>query len=128
MKEKRNSFSKYERLTGKIATEMLFTSGESFFSYPFLVLYTIVDLNAAAPARLLISASKKKFKRAVHRNLVKRRMREVYRLKKNTFYDQLGDHHIHLGLIYVGKDILEYDAMDKRMDKVLRGVIERLNA
>lgn len=37
---------------------------------------------AVAPNRLLVSVSKKFFKRAVKRNLLKRRMREAYRLQK----------------------------------------------
>lgn len=103
MIEKRNSFSKQERLTGKIAIDRLFTSGKSFFVYPFLIQYELIHEERAIPTRVLISVSKRKFKRAVDRNSIKRQIREAYRQLKPDHLNCPANTHLNVGIIYVGK-------------------------
>jgi ribonuclease P protein component len=58
---------------------------------------------------------KKKHKRANKRNDIKRRMREVYRLNKNTLYEALKDHKLDLMFICLTNEELEYAAIEKSM-------------
>ncbi len=75
------TFPKRERLCSIKSIDSLFSGGESFIAYPLRVVYRIETENdeTQRSASLLISVSKKKFKRAVKRNRVKRLIREAYR-------------------------------------------------
>ena len=80
--------------------------------FPFKVVYSI-EPNAEAGKyfpQVLISVSKRKFKKAVDRNTLKRRTKEAYRLNKRQF-----EAPIHAAFIYVSNEILEYPALEKAM-------------
>jgi len=83
------SFKKEERLSKIKVIDKLFSEGEKFTIAPFRVVWLDVELEINYPAQVLISVSKKYFKRAVDRNLIKRRIREVYRKNKADFYSVL---------------------------------------
>ena len=83
------SLKKNERLRSKNDIDKLFTSGESFVIYPFRNVYKFSDSNFSSKASILISIPKKRFKRAVKRNLLRRRTREAYRLNKNSLLHNL---------------------------------------
>ena len=55
---------------------------KSFSIFPIRVVYMPVE-QGEAPASILISVSKRRFKRAVKRNRVKRQIREAYRMNKH---------------------------------------------
>src|ERR1700709_234674 len=76
------TFTKEERLCNKVLIDSIFHNGSSFLCYPFRVSWLVVDAPQLFPAQVLIAVPKKRYKRAVDRNLVKRRIREVYRLHK----------------------------------------------
>ncbi len=76
-----NTFKKEERLCSVRLIQSLFHSGSSFVVYPFRVVYHIED-HEVGRAQVLISVSKRRFKLAVTRNSIKRRLREAYRLEK----------------------------------------------
>jgi ribonuclease P protein component len=80
----RNTLGKQERISGTKRLEQLFSSGDSFIAYPLRVVY-IRRERGEADASIVVSVSKKKFKRAVKRNRVKRLVRESYRLNKAVF-------------------------------------------
>ena len=80
------TLSKSERLCSQILMGELLASGLSFIKYPFRIVYKISSQPGDYPARIAISVSKKKFKRAVKRNRVKRLVRENFRLHKEILY------------------------------------------
>ena len=61
---------------------------KSFSIFPIRVVYMPVE-QGEVPATILISVSKRRFKRAVKRNRVKRQIREVYRKNKQPLLDGL---------------------------------------
>ena len=94
------SLKKHEILRSKKKIKELFEDGSSFFVYPFKVYF--LHEQTAAPAQVLFSVSKKYFKRAVDRNLIKRRMREAYRLNKSIIETEKKDElSISIALIYI---------------------------
>ncbi|WP_239016374.1 ribonuclease P protein component [Sphingobacterium corticibacter] len=78
-----NTFKKEERLCSVRLIQSLFHSGSSFVVYPFRVVYRFEKRDVGA-AQVLISVSKRRFKLAVTRNSIKRRLREAYRLEKGA--------------------------------------------
>ncbi|HPD59040.1 MAG TPA: ribonuclease P protein component, partial [Paludibacteraceae bacterium] len=76
MNRTRFLFPKSERLNSKIKIDRLFTDGKAFLVYPLRTVYFISSENPSE-LEVLISVPKKKFKKAVHRNRIKRLIREA---------------------------------------------------
>ncbi|MDB5032257.1 ribonuclease P protein component [Mucilaginibacter sp.] len=117
-----HTFKKEERLCNKKLIDKLYHNGSSFLCYPFKASWLIVDGAQVVPAQILFSVSKKRYKRAVDRNLIKRRMREVYRLnKQQQLYEVLNaaDKKIVFSVGYIGKEIAAYEFIEKKMQKLL---------
>jgi ribonuclease P protein component len=117
------TFKKEERLCNKKLIESLFHNGSSFLCYPFKVSWLPVDDTMPYPAQVLITVSKKRYKHAVDRNQVKRRIREAYRLNKQLHLYQLLDEagkRLVFSISYIGKDIVPYELMSKKMLKLLQ--------
>ena len=122
------TFHKNERLCSRKIIGDLFTSGESFLVYPLKVVFLKTELPAEVQAQVAFSASKRNFKRAVKRNLLKRRMREAYRLNKSGFYHELASKNSFIALmfVYVGKDIAEYASIEKAMISALKKISQKI--
>ncbi|MFV0589823.1 MAG: ribonuclease P protein component [Draconibacterium sp.] len=121
------TFKKGERLCSLKEIEKLFTEGESFLSFPIKVVYLKTEFNSPFSALAGFSVSKKSFKRAVRRNRLKRLMRETYRLQKHEFYQQLGDQHLTVFFIYVGKQMTNYSVVENAMKKALKRIIKQIH-
>ncbi len=123
----RYSFKKTERLTGKKNIEQLFLTGNHFKIKPFKILWQIVDKeNVSSGSRLLISVPKKVHKLSVDRNLIKRRIRESYRINKEPFINFLSENNItvHWGVIYLSAEILPYKLIETQMILTLQQIIK----
>jgi len=125
MEQKRFTFRKNERLCSRTTIQTLFTKGKSFVKYPFRISYISIDEDTAAEAQVLISVSKKRFKRAYKRNRLKRLTREAYRLNKHDFLSHLKiqDKKLAVAFIYLPTEILEYADVEKGMKKALTKII-----
>jgi len=111
------TFKKEERLFKEKIIQELFDKGSSFYLYPFKVFYSPNRDRQYPYHQILISVSKKNFKKAVDRNLIKRRIREGYRLNKN----QLGDQNkLVIAYIYSAKEILPSAQIHERLVKTFK--------
>lgn len=118
---KRYTFKKEERLCGKRSIDDLFTNGSSFVLYPFRIVYHRRPL-AGISVQMLVSVPKRRFPRAVDRNLLKRRIRECYRLHKDDYlFSQTpqAQEQLLLAIQYVGKEVLDYPAICNRLTQAL---------
>jgi ribonuclease P protein component len=122
------TLKKEERLYSQKIIEELFASGESFLSYPLKVVFLKTDSTQDYPAQAAFTVSKRNFKRAVKRNLLKRRMREAYRLNKPSFYDKLAAKELHIAVmfVFIGKDLVEFPLIEKAMISALKKVLAKL--
>ena len=122
MVNRKFTFPKQERLSWKRHIDLLFANGRSFVAFPLRVIYLPVEEDAlSARASVLISVPKKKFKRAVKRNLIKRRMREAYRIHKHDLFDALANNRQRMlvAFLYLDKEILPFSEIEKAMQKAL---------
>lgn len=84
VEQDKHTLTKKERLNSLTLIEELFSGGSrSLPSFPLRIVYMPVEDNTRPTLSLLISVPKKRFKRAVKRNLVKRQIREAYRMNKD---------------------------------------------
>ena len=110
------TFSKEERITHKGDIEKLFISGKKLNLFPFDIRY--YSGNMGSLNKVLISVSKKNIKSAVKRNLLKRRIRESYRLNKK----QLSNSGYSIAIIYIDNKILKFKQIDDFIKKVLKNI------
>lgn len=115
MNQEKNTFKKAERLNSINILDELFGKGDSFLIYPLKVVYLETIIPSKFPVQVLFSVGKRNFKNAVDRNLLKRRLRESYRLQKRSLYESLGEKKIALAFIYVAKEKLPFSNIDKSM-------------
>ncbi|WP_443939558.1 ribonuclease P protein component [Pedobacter sp. MW01-1-1] len=112
------TFKKEERLCSRKYLDLLFKNGSSFLLYPFRVSYLFIDDAADVPVQVVINVPKKRFKRAVDRNLLKRRIREAYRLgKQDHLYSllPLNNSLLLFSIQFVGKDTYEFAFIEKKL-------------
>lgn len=124
----RYTLSKAERLSWKRYIDLLFAQGQSFVAFPLRVVYLWTDEPMPAPASILISVSKKKFKRAVKRNFIKRQVREAYRVRKYDVIEPLKDKNksLLLAFLYLDKEIHSFAEIEKAMNKTVRILREKM--
>jgi ribonuclease P protein component len=144
------TFKKSEKLCNFRLKKTLFEQGVSFFCYPFRIVFIPIDKKAqlagtntqprspedlfAFPAQCLITVPGKKFKRAVDRNAIKRRVREGYRKNKAAFYTFLNDIDCQclVAFIYTAKEIEDTSEIEAKiavsLQKLQKQIETHLNA
>jgi ribonuclease P protein component len=122
----KQTFKKEERLSGKKSIAALFEEGKGFFVYPFKVVFLKVPESRPFPASVLVSVSKRNFKKAVDRNRIKRLIREAYRQNKSILGSNLESQpeSLLLGFIYTAKTIMEYKEIERKIILILQRLIK----
>lgn len=132
------TFRKTERLCNFRLRSLLFNKGKRFYHYPFSLVYLCLgvdelselfhgsDTNAKGksfryPVKCLVSVSKRLHKKAVHRNRIKRLVKEAYRKNKNIIYTFLEEKEYVclVALFYNARDIYPYHKMEAAMEECL---------
>ena len=115
-----STFGKNERLCSRKQIEMLFASGKSFSAFPFRVQYLYVPRFDEAVSQVMFPVPKKRFKRAVKRNLIRRRAKEAFRLNKHLLYTGIPEGYTLIAaFIYVDAAIQPYSSIHKGIMKAI---------
>ena len=125
-----NTLHKVERLDKKKIIEKMFAGGSRSFSvFPLRVVYLPVE-ELEADASILISVSKRRFKRAVKRNRVKRQIREAYRVNKHELLNILVERKCRLAIafIYLSDQLVESSIIEDRMRIAFVRITEKMAA
>ncbi len=121
------TFAKAERVTGAKRVDALFASGKSFISYPLRVVYLQHEQSPTCKCSILVTVPKKRIKKAVHRNRIKRMVRESYRLNKELVYNiDFGEQSLDIAFVYVKDTASDYIEIQKAMQKALKQVAIRI--
>jgi ribonuclease P protein component len=128
-KTRQFTFTKEERLCSKTLTDKLFTEGKTVYQHPLrFVFIPVGEGNERFPVQVVFSVPKRNYKRAVDRNLIRRRMREAYRLEKSSFYELFvkNGKSIALMIIYTHKAIDDYHVIHHSLVKGMKKVITKV--
>jgi ribonuclease P protein component len=112
---------KTERLCSQKQIAALMNEQRVLFHFPFKVFFSLTPAIAGQPCcRMAVNVPKRNFKKAVTRNLLKRRTREAFRKNKTTLYDTLQQKNKTFTLFfhYVSTDILTYDVIEPSLQEI----------
>ena len=126
--EKKFGFPKEVHLTSKLIIDHLYKDGASVVSFPLRAVFISLEPQEKQPAAaILINVAKKRFRHAVDRNLLKRRIREAYRLNKTPFIDELGamGKNMAVAILYIDNKHSSTEYLKRKMAKLLAAIIEK---
>ena len=105
------SLKKQESLKNKKRISLLFNEGRTVKSFPIMIKYLERIGDPELPqVRFVFTVPKRNIRKAVDRNKVKRRMREVVRLNKPELiqFTKEKDRQYDVALIYMAKNVISY--------------------
>jgi ribonuclease P protein component len=131
------TLSKNERLKSYKRIRILFAEGEKFRVSPLLVYFRVdskvegveeVEGGASSHLQMGVSVSSRHFKRAVDRNLLKRRIREAYRTQKYELKKLLEEKGITMDIffVYIEPEIRDYDNIHQSMTNALKSLTQKV--
>jgi ribonuclease P protein component len=125
------TFTRSERLKSAKAIEFLFTKGaqKSFFPLKIFVAKAPRGDEEKFPVKFMVSVPKKKIKSAVQRNRVKRIIREVWRLNKQSLYDEMlkNNFSANIMFMYLSSDIPDFKTIEKKIPPAFIFILTELS-
>ena len=119
-----HTFPKTERLCSRKALEELFGGGHrSVSAFPIRAVYMP---NNVGGVRVMVSVSKRYFKRAVKRNRIKRQLREAYRLQKELLQPLSGG--LDIAFLWTSDELLPTEKVFQKMQNLLQRIHESVSA
>ena len=122
------SLNKSNSLKSKIVISQIFKEKKGFINYPIRISYIETHLNK--PAQLVFSVPKRKFKRAVDRNKIKRLIREAYRTNQSDFITNLTNKKKSLAIYigFVGNEMPSYSVIEEKIKLSLVRLLNELDS
>ena len=126
------TLGKNERLKSRKLIDQLFNEGKSFNVLPYRMLFRLInniERKTDVALQFGVAVSTKNFKKAVHRNRIKRLTREAYRLEKIPLQEKLKEKKLALDLffIYTSKQLPEYHFVKEKVNLILERLIKMIN-
>lgn len=120
----KHTFKRSERLKSKKIIGEIFSNGKVIGAHPIKLFWIEVKDSSAVDQPIIqfaFTVSKKKFKRAVDRNRIKRLMRECVRLQKHELIkmDEINNSRFAFMFLYVGEELPEYQNVEQKIKKCI---------
>ena len=125
---RRNTFPLKEHLKSKSVIDRLYAEGASVTSYPLRAVFLEQSADKQeSTAAILISVAKRRFRHAVDRNLMKRRIREAYRTEKHQFVESLENNNMKMAvaILYIDTKKNSTLFLRKKMGKLLSSILSK---
>jgi len=124
----RLTFGKSEKLTSTKTIESLFATGNTLKKFPFLIRYKLYSETEQIHVKIAFSIPKKSFKKAVDRNAIRRKIKEIYRLNKTDLIEVCSEKKTSLALflIYSAKENIPYETLEGKLKLILHDLIIKI--
>jgi ribonuclease P protein component len=122
------SYNKKEKLKSRKLIEELFAKGRPLSAFPLKVFFVLLPSTAEQTVQAGVGVSARHFKKAVHRNRIKRLLREGYRLNKETLHTVANEQHKKLAVffLYTGKELPDFTLINEKMRAALTKLTDEL--
>lgn len=105
--------------------EAVFAEGKNLNNFPLKLIYLASEFEDGCQFKVAVVAPKKNFKRAVHRNRIKRLLREAYRLNKALIFNN-SERDFALVFLYLGKEMPAFQQIESKMIGLLEKFLEKI--
>jgi len=127
MPAKQFSYNKKEKLKSRKQLEQIFMEGKSLTVFPIKIFY---ELNQEQDniIKTGVGVSRKNFRKSVHRNRIKRLLREAYRTEKTELLNYLEENkkQIALFFLYIDKTQPDYFSLKQTMQTAIKKLISEM--
>lgn len=139
----RYTLGKSEKLRHTTLVEGVFAEGRKIYDFPLRVMYRIVDEaelrssfrdhvpDRIGPLQMMITVPKKKRRHAVDRVLMRRRIREAYRLNRLPLFEKVREsdgrvRSVEMAFIYLHNENTGYSLIDKKMKRIIAKIAREI--
>lgn len=132
MSVSRQTLSKNERLKSYKRIRLLFAEGQKIRVQSLLIYFQVqppvADLPQVHQLQMGVTVGARYFKKAVDRNLIKRRIREAYRKNNNGIKNVLAEHKMNMDVffVYTHAEVLLYNQIESAMQKALQLLLDKI--
>ncbi len=116
-----NTYPRNEKLKSRKLIQQLFAEGKFVTASPIKCFYLANPSELSETLQTGVGASARNFKKAVHRNRIKRLLREAYRLNNQSLHQKLEEKKIRLALfiLFIGKELPTQPAIEVAVQTAL---------
>jgi ribonuclease P protein component len=121
-------FPKKQKLCNEIVIKEMFSNGNSFVIHTIRLVWKEQVNSDDVAIKSIIVVPKKQLKLASDRNIVRRRMKEAYRLNKSTIENSLKNKgkQLNIAIVYQNDKRLSYKVIEEKIKLILGRLREEI--